>query len=85
MGFDDVLEAVVTAVVYVNVAVFVGAIFVANLYAMLHAWRSGRTLWCGVLVALFLMGGGIATAAYLILHHDEPMPGGLPWRRRALA
>ena len=85
MGVGDILEAVVIGVVYLNVAVFVGAIFVANLYAMFHAWRSDRVLWFVVLIALFLMGGGIATAAYLILHHDEPLPGGLPWRRRALA
>jgi len=81
----DAFEVLVTGVVYLNIAVFVGAIIVANLYAMLHAWRSDRIVWLVALVALLLVGVGIASAAYLILHHDEPMPGGVPWRRRALA
>ena len=85
MAFADILEALVTAVVYLNVAVFVGAIVVANLYAIVHAWRSDRVLWSVSIAALCLLGAGIATAAYLILHHDEPLPGGLSWRRRAPA
>jgi hypothetical protein len=85
MTIDGIFEVLVTGVVYLNVAVFVGAIVVANFYAILHAWRSDRVVWCVVLVALLLAGGGIGTAAYLILYHDEPMPGGLTWRRRSLA
>ena len=85
MAVGDVLEAVVTGVVYLNLAVFAGAVIVASLYAILHAWRSGRVIWCAVLVTLLLAGAGIGTGAYLILHHDEPMPGGFPWRRRAVA
>jgi hypothetical protein len=84
MSIDDVLTGLVTGVVYLNIAVFLGAIVVANLYAMLHAWRSDRVVWCVALAALLLAGGGIGTAAYLILYHDEQMPGGLPWRRRPL-
>ena len=85
MTLDGVLTVVFTGVVYLNVVVLVGAILFANVYAVVHAWRSGRVVWCGVLAALFLSGAGIATPLYLILFHDEPMPGGLPWRRRALA
>ena len=85
MAVGDVLEAVVTGVVYLNLAVFVGAVIVASLYAILHAWRSGRVIWGAVLVTLLLIGAGIGTAAYLLLFHDEPIPGGLTWRRRAVA
>jgi hypothetical protein len=85
MTLGDVLEVLLTGVVYLNIAVFLGAIVVANVYAFLHAWRSDRVLWAVVLATLFVLGAGVATAAYLIVHHDEPMPGGFPWRRRALA
>ena len=71
-----IFAARVTAVVYVNVAVFVGAIVVANLYAIVHAWRSDRVVWSVAIATLVLLGAGIGTAAYLILHHDEPLPGG---------
>jgi hypothetical protein len=85
MTLGGVLTVVFTGVVYLNVVVLVGAILFAHAYAIVHAWRSGRVLWCVSLVALFLSGGGIATPFYLILFHDEPMPGDLSWRRRALA
>ena len=70
---------------YLNVALLVGVILAANLYAVVHAWRSERWLWFAVLIALFLAGGGIATPVYLILFHDDPLPGAPAWLRRALA
>jgi hypothetical protein len=33
-----------------------------------------RFVWVVVLGALFLQGVGLATAVYLILHHEEPLP-----------
>jgi hypothetical protein len=79
------LVDVLTGIVYLNIAVFVGTIIVANFYAILHAWRSGRVVWSVALAALLLAGAGIGTAVYLVLHHDEPLPGGLTRRSRALA
>ena len=83
MTLEHALTVFFTWFLYVNVALLVGAILVANLYAFLHAWRSERFLWFVVLVTLFLAGGGIATPVYLILFHHEPMPGRGPafWRR----
>jgi hypothetical protein len=82
---EHALTVAFTWLIYLNVALLVGAIFAANLYAMVHAWRSERFLWCVVLAALFLSGSGIATPVYLILFHDEPLPGAPAWLRRALA
>jgi hypothetical protein len=83
--FEDALTVAFTWFMYVNVALLVGAIIVANVYAIVHAWRSDRMVWCVVLATLFLMGGGLATPCYLILFNQEPMPGGPAWLRRALA
>ena len=85
MTLEHVLTVAFTWFLYLNVVLFVGAIFAANLYAIVHAWRSERFLWCVALIALFLAGGGIATPVYLILFHREPLPGAPAWLRRALA
>jgi hypothetical protein len=83
---EHALTVFFTWFLYLNVALLIGAILLANHYAFLHAWRSERSLWFVVLVALFLAGGGIATPVYLILFHDEPMPGrGSEFWRRVLA
>ena len=39
-------------------------------------WRSGRIVWCIAIAVLFFTGaaGGIVTAAYLVIHHDESLP-----------
>lgn len=85
MALDHALTVLITGFVYVCVAALVVAIYAANLYAIVHALRSDRIVWAIALCALFLtgMGGGIATAVYLILHHHEPLPASS--RRRALA
>lgn len=70
---------------YAAVAALLAGIVLANLYAIVHAWRSDRVGWCVVLAALFLEGGGVATAIYLIVHHDEPMPPARSESKRALA
>ena len=85
MRLDHALTVAFVWFMYVNVALLVGVIFAANLYAIVYAWRSERFPWFVVLLALFLAGGGIATPVYLILFHDEPMPGAPAWLRRALA
>jgi hypothetical protein len=85
MALDDVLTVSITGLVYACVALLLAAIVFANLYAILHAWRSDRVGWCVVLVALFMMGGGIATAVYLFVHYDEPMPPGRSSRRPSFA
>ncbi len=85
MTLDALLDLVITGIVYAAVAALLVAIVVANLYAVLHAWRSGRTGWCVVLAVLFLTGGGIATAVYLVIHWSEPMPLAVSSRRRASA
>ena len=85
MTLEHAITVAFTWLLYLNVALLVGTIILANVYAILHAWRSGRTLWCAVLAALFLSGSGIATPVYLILFHREPMPGGGRWWRRVLA
>ncbi len=74
MALDDVLTVSITGLVYACVALLLAAIVSANIYAILHAWRSDRVGWCVVLAALFMMGAGIATAVYLFVHYDEPMP-----------
>ena len=68
------LTVSITGLVYVCVALLLAAIVSANIYAILHAWRSDRVGWCVVLAALFMMGGGIATAVYLFVHYDELPP-----------
>ena len=73
---DDVLTVLITGLVYTFAAALLVAIVFANLYAILHAWRSDRIGWCIVLAALFPTGGGLATAVYLFVHQDEPMPPG---------
>ena len=85
MTLEHALTVAFTWFLYVNVALLVGAILAANVYAIVHAWRSERFLWCVVLAGLFLAGGGIATPIYLILFHREPLPGAPEWLRRALA
>lgn len=85
MTLEHALTAGFTWFLYVNVALLVGAIIVGNLYAIVHAWRSERYLWFVVLITLFLAGGGIATPVYLVLFHDEPLPGAPAWLLRALA
>ena len=85
MTLEHALTVGFTCFMYLNVALLVGVIFAANLYAIVHAWRSERFLWFVVLLSLVLAGGGIATPLYLIVFHDEPMPGAPAWLRRALA
>jgi hypothetical protein len=85
MGLDDVLTVLITWLVYAFVVALLAAILLANLYAIVHAWRSDRIGWCVLLTALFLTGGGLATAIYLIVHHDEPMPAARSARSRAAA
>ena len=85
MTLEHAIAVAFTWFLYLNVTLLVGAILAANLYAVVHAWRSERVLWCVVLIALFLAGGGIATPVYLILFHHEPLPGAPAWLRRALA
>ncbi|HEX5938422.1 MAG TPA: hypothetical protein VFZ75_12175 [Actinomycetota bacterium] len=85
MTVEHTIAVAFTWFMYLQVALLIGAIVYGNLYAILHAWRSGRTLWCGVLAALFLSAGGIATPFYLILFHDEPMPRAHARWGRALA
>jgi hypothetical protein len=85
MGLDDVLTVLITWLVYAFVVALMAAIVLANLYAIVHAGRTDRIGWCVVLAALFLTGGGLATAIYLIVHHDEPMPPARSARRRAPA
>ena len=85
MGLDDVLTVLITWLVYAFVVTLLAAIVLANLYAIVHAWRSDRIGWCVVLAALFLTGGGLVTAIYLIVHHDEPMPPARSASRRAAA
>jgi len=74
MTLDETLELLITGFVYACVVALLAAIAAANVYAIVHAWRRGRTGWVVVLSVLFLTGGGIATAVYLIVHHDEPLP-----------
>jgi hypothetical protein len=71
---DDALTVLITGFVYVAIAALLAAIVLVNIYAILHAWRSDRLGWAIVLLVLFLAGGGIATAVYLFIHYDEPMP-----------
>ena len=85
MGLDDVLTVLITWLVYAFVVALLAAIVLANLYAVVHAWRSDRIGWCVVLADLSLTGGGLATAVYLIVHHDEPMPPARSSRRRSPA
>ena len=85
MALDDVLTVSITGLVYACVAALLAAIVFVNLYAIVHAWRSDRVGWCVVLAALFLTGGGIATAVYLFVHHDEPMPPARSSRRLSFA
>ena len=84
MAPNDVLAALITGLAYAFAAALLAAIVFANLYAILHAWRSDRIGWSVVLAALFLTGGGFATAVYLFVHYDEPMPPAGS-RRHALA
>ena len=85
MALDQVPTVIISALVYAAVGALLVGIVLLNLYAIQHAWRSDRPIWAIALSALFLtgMGGGIATAVYLILHHHEPLPASA--RRRALA
>jgi hypothetical protein len=53
------------------VAALLASIVLVSLYALVHAWRSERFGWFAVIL---LTGGGIATAVYLVVHHDEPLP-----------
>jgi len=82
MTLDGLLTTVITGLVYAGIAALLVGIVFINIYAILHAWRSDRIGWCVVLTALFLMGGGVATAVYLFIHHAEPMPRAHPSRRR---
>jgi hypothetical protein len=84
-GARRLLRRVITGIVYAGVAALLVAIVVANVYAVLHAWRSDRVGWCIVIAALFLTGGGIATAVYLVIHYDEPLPPARTARRRGLS
>ncbi|MGZ8566950.1 MAG: hypothetical protein ACXWXS_07855 [Actinomycetota bacterium] len=84
MVLEDLLTVLITGFVYACIAALLAAIVVANLYAILHAWRSDRIGWTVVLAVLFLTGGGIATAVYLFIHYDEPMPPAASSRRRAV-
>lgn len=84
---DDALTVVITGFVYVCVAALLAAIVVANIYAIIHAWRSNRVIWAMALSVLFLtgVGGGIATVAYLLIYHHEPLPRSASPRRHAAA
>ena len=64
------LRVLITAVAHAWVVVLLGAIVVGNLYALVHAWRSGRFGWFAVIV---LTGGGVATVVYLVTYHEEPI------------
>ena len=83
MAPNDVLAALITGLAYAFAAALLAAIVFANLYAILHAWRSDRSLVCRPGRPL-LTGGGFATAVYLFVHYDEPMPPAGS-RRHALA
>jgi hypothetical protein len=80
---DKVLTVVLTALVYGAVVALLAGIVLLNLYAIVHAWRSARIGWAIVIAVLFMTGGWIATAVYLIVHHDEPLPASP--RRHAVA
>ncbi len=84
---DDALTVVITAVVYVCVAALLAAIVIANIYAIIHAWRSSRVMWATALSVLFFtgVGGGVATAAYLMTYHHEPLSRSASARRHAAA
>lgn len=71
-----VLTVVITTLVHAGIVALLVAIVLGNLYAVLHAWRKGRIGWCIILAVLFFTGwgGGIATAAYLFINHDEALP-----------
>lgn len=85
MALEDVLAVLITGLVYACVAALLAALVFVNLYAIVHAWRSDRVGWCVVLAVLFLTGGGIATAVYLFVHYDEPMPPATSSTRRSFA
>ena len=76
MSFDELLRLAITALVYAGIAALLAAIVCFNVYAIAHSWRSGRIVWCMAIAVLFFTGagGGIVTAAYLVIHHDEPLP-----------
>lgn len=67
---DGVLPFLITAVAHAWVVALLIAIVLANVYAVVHARRSGRYGWLAVIL---LTGGGIATGAYLLTYHDEPI------------
>jgi hypothetical protein len=71
---ERALTILITGVVCAGVAALLVGIAAANVYAILHAWRSERIGWVVVLTVLFVTGGSIATAVYLIVHWDEPLP-----------
>jgi hypothetical protein len=70
---DGVPRFLITAVVHAWVVALLVAIVLANAYAIVHAWRSGRYGWLAIIL---FTGGGIATGAYLVTYHDEPLPSG---------
>jgi hypothetical protein len=66
----DLITFVVTVLAHAWVLLLLVAIVAANLYALVHSWRSGRAGW---FLVILLTGGGIATGVYLVMHHDEPL------------
>jgi hypothetical protein len=83
VALEDALTVLISGLVYFAIAALLAAILLVNLYAILHAWRRNRLGWAITLSVLFLAGGGIATAVYLFIHYDEPMPRSASSRRRA--
>ena len=67
----DLITFVVTVLAHAWVLLLLVAIVAVNLYALVHSWRSDRTGW---FLVILLTGGWIATAVYLVIHHDEPLP-----------
>jgi hypothetical protein len=85
-ALDEALRNVITLfatlAAHAWVVLLLVAIVLVNLYALVHAWRSDRIGW---FLVILLTGGGIATAVYLIVHYDEPLPSRPSSRRRAIA
>lgn len=81
-GIEHVIRFSIGLMAHAWVVALLAVIVLVNLYALVHAWRSDRIGWFAVIL---LTGGGIATAVYLVVHHDEPLPVHPSSRKRAFA